>query len=157
MGNWVDGNWVWEWKWTRPLSTRNLNYLYILLDYIGRSSFDPASEDNWIWTGSSKGRYKASKKYWNLEDDEINGHCDANSARIFKSLWETWAPRKAISTTWRLLKDRLATKTNLERRGVSFPGNANLCALCNSKEENVIHIFFDVMLHFIFGVLFMNG
>ncbi|KAL8489405.1 hypothetical protein ACS0TY_025347 [Phlomoides rotata] len=44
---------------------------------------------------------------------------------------------------WRLLKNRLATKNNLERIGVNFNGNMNLCVFYNSRMKNAVHLFFE--------------
>ncbi|KAL8460618.1 hypothetical protein ACS0TY_032218 [Phlomoides rotata] len=120
-------------------------------------NLNPSKEDQWRWTESSKGIYKASKKYWKLEAAEPPEVSDAASTLCFKRLWESWAPRKAISTTWRLLKDRLATKSNLCRRGVNFAGKFIYCVFCNSEEKNVVHLFFSVNLYFISGVAFIIG
>ncbi|KAL8495422.1 hypothetical protein ACS0TY_019530 [Phlomoides rotata] len=36
----------------------------------------------------------------------------------FEQIWKSFAPRKAITTTWRLLHNKLPMRNNLQRRGI---------------------------------------
>lgn len=38
---------------------------------------------------------------------------------VFKSVWKSAAPSNVISFTWRTILDRIQTKSNLNRRGIS--------------------------------------
>ncbi|KAL8545163.1 hypothetical protein ACS0TY_005378 [Phlomoides rotata] len=50
------------------------------------------------------------------------------------------APRKAITSAWRLLHDRLQTRHNLLRRGI-IPAAEDLCPVCSGKKETAQHLF----------------
>ncbi|KAL5185322.1 hypothetical protein HKD37_17G048834 [Glycine soja] len=60
--------------------------------------------------------------------------------RTYVDLWNLKIPSKAIVFAWRLIKDRLPTRTNLRVRQVEL--NDSRCPLCNSSEEDAAHLFF---------------
>jgi len=43
-------------------------------------------------------------------------------------------------TSWRVIENKIATKVNMERRGVQV--ESNLCCLCRVSEESTSHLFF---------------
>jgi len=53
--------------------------------------------------------------------------------------WKLKIPNKISVFGWRLLRDRLSTKTNLQRRQVEI--NDMCCPFCRSMEEDAIHLF----------------
>ena len=59
---------------------------------------------------------------------------------MFVSLWKTIALPSAQVTAWRVLINSIATKVNLERRGVLV--DTNLCSFCRMAVESTKHIFF---------------
>jgi len=42
-------------------------------------------------------------------------------------------------TTWRVLEDKIASKTNLVRRGIGM--TTITCCLCGEEEETTSHLF----------------
>ena len=58
---------------------------------------------------------------------------------VFEELWKIRVPTKITIFAWRLLKERLQTKTNLRRRRVAI--NDTLCPFCGNSEENEAHVF----------------
>lgn len=60
----------------------------------------------------------------------------------FGHLWKTFAPAKAHTMAWRLVKNRLPTKDNLHRRFGLSP-EARRCSCCNLEEETVNHLFLN--------------
>ncbi|KAL8513079.1 hypothetical protein ACS0TY_019311 [Phlomoides rotata] len=62
--------------------------------------------------------------------------------QAYKKLWKNWAIKKATITAWRIIKERVATKDNLTRRGSNFSPLEKACTLCNKEEESTRHIFF---------------
>ncbi|GKF68921.1 RNA-directed DNA polymerase, eukaryota, reverse transcriptase zinc-binding domain protein, partial [Tanacetum coccineum] len=51
--------------------------------------------------------------------------------------WNSWIPRKVNIYVWRAAFDRLPTRTNLFRRGVSLPSTT--CPICDIVEEDIDH------------------
>ncbi|KAL8478355.1 hypothetical protein ACS0TY_030314 [Phlomoides rotata] len=62
--------------------------------------------------------------------------------KTYKKLWKNWAIKKATITAWRILKERVATKDNLAKRGSNFSSSEKVCPLCNKEEESTRHLFF---------------
>ncbi|KAL8549553.1 hypothetical protein ACS0TY_008403 [Phlomoides rotata] len=61
----------------------------------------------------------------------------------FKLIWKNFAPSKVIAHAWRLLWDRLPTKSNLCRRGVLGRNSDLNCCLCRQETETGKHLFFE--------------
>jgi len=55
--------------------------------------------------------------------------------------WSIKALPSALTTAWRVLKDMLPTRANLERRGLIL--ESNRCAMCGEDEESGSHVFFE--------------
>ncbi|KAL5148468.1 putative ribonuclease H protein [Glycine soja] len=58
-----------------------------------------------------------------------------------QDLWKLKIPAKASIFAWRLIRDRLPTKSNLHRRQVVLEDA--LCPFCRIREEDASHIFFE--------------
>ncbi|XP_068461617.1 uncharacterized protein [Phaseolus vulgaris] len=61
-------------------------------------------------------------------------------SRLYKSLWRIKALPSAHVTTWRVIENKVASKVNLERRGIQI--ESNLYNLCRLSEESTNHLFF---------------
>jgi len=59
----------------------------------------------------------------------------------FVQLWKLRIPSKAAVFVWRLLRDRLPTKANLNRRQVEIQDQT--CPFCRSTVEDTPHLFFQ--------------
>ncbi|XP_071694340.1 uncharacterized protein [Rutidosis leptorrhynchoides] len=53
--------------------------------------------------------------------------------------WLTTFPSKINIFTWRLKMHRLATKENLEKKGITLP--SSVCALCDDHSDTDLHVF----------------
>ena len=84
---------------------------------------------------------------WELEADgvfsvrSLRNEIDSTTidADHTKTLWCKAAPRKVNLFIWRLLRDKLPTRDNLQARGVIIP--STLCPACNCHPESVEHLF----------------
>ena len=92
--------------------------------------------DVWVWKADSSGNYSTKSAYRLLM--EATGEFPVD--RTYVDLWNLKIPSKAIVFAWRLIKDRLPTRTNLRVRQVEL--NDSRCPLCNSSEEDAAHLFF---------------
>ena len=52
----------------------------------------------------------------------------------YAELWKMKVPNKILVFAWRLLRDRLPTRSNLHRRQVEI--NDRRCLLCGNMEED---------------------
>jgi len=60
---------------------------------------------------------------------------------VFKKFWKCKVVPSALVTTWRVLKNKLVTKANLEKRGITVV--SSMCSLCEVEEETSTHLFFE--------------
>ncbi|KAK9048814.1 hypothetical protein SSX86_032219 [Deinandra increscens subsp. villosa] len=58
---------------------------------------------------------------------------------LSKFIWSKLVPAKINAFMWRLVRNRIATISELQRRGLN--GLTNLCRLCNEGEDSAAHIF----------------
>jgi len=58
----------------------------------------------------------------------------------FVKLWRLKIPSRITVFGWRLLRDRLPTRQNLQRRQVQLTDT--LCPFCKNAEEDASHLFF---------------
>jgi len=59
----------------------------------------------------------------------------------FGEIWKLKIPTKSTVFAWRLIRDRLPTKTNLRRRQVMV--HDMLCPFCKNNEKGAAHLFFN--------------
>ncbi|KAJ0597447.1 putative reverse transcriptase zinc-binding domain-containing protein [Helianthus annuus] len=53
--------------------------------------------------------------------------------------WKGWVPLKCKIMVWRAMLNRMPTKVDLSKRGVTLPND--LCNLCDSEAETTNHLF----------------
>jgi len=97
----------------------------------------PYRHDKWVWRGDPSGSYSVGSAYNWLVKEMV----DENQHRVFNDLWELQIPTKAAFFAWRLIRDRLPTKTNLRRRNVEI--NDSIYPFCRNFEEDATHLFFS--------------
>ena len=68
----------------------------------------------------------------------LRGPVEGKSVFVF--LWKTPALPSAQIIAWRVLINSIATKANLERRGILV--DTNLCSFCRMTVESTNHMFF---------------
>ena len=60
-------------------------------------------------------------------------------SEVFKLLWNLKVPPSAVVCVWRLLMDRLPTRSNLVKRGLQLPNL--LCPFCQECVESAQRLF----------------
>ena len=93
--------------------------------------------DDWVWKPEPSGQYSAKTDYDMLWGDAVQGEDVAD----FAQLWKLRIPSKAAVFVWRLLRDRLPAKANLNRRQVEIQDQT--CPFCRSTVEDAAHLFFQ--------------
>ena len=68
------------------------------------------------------------------------GEGGEKNSRFYNSFWQIKALPSAHVTTWRVIENRVATKVNLERRGIQIENN--ICNLYRLSEKSTNHLFF---------------
>ncbi|GJV17322.1 RNA-directed DNA polymerase, eukaryota, reverse transcriptase zinc-binding domain protein [Tanacetum coccineum] len=90
--------------------------------------------DRWYWTFDGSGMFKTNTLAKSIQDALYNDAAISNPHK-----WNSWIPRKVNIYVWRAAFDRLPTRTNLFRRGVSLPSTT--CPICDIVEEDIDHMF----------------
>lgn len=136
MGGWGDNGWVWRFDWSGILQGESQSQFEALNRII--ASFTPVrgKRDAWVWVKESDGNFTVSSAY-----EAIFVHHPELEEDAFKCLWKVSAPSNAIALGWRVLLDRIASKTNLQRRNV-LVGEV-FCSLCSTAAESTFHLFFS--------------
>ena len=115
-----------EWKEIWVTFTRNLDLNGIRL----------TSEPDLILWDYNKydGAISADSTY----DCIVHSFNPALGSRLYNTLWIDHLPRKIGCFSWLVLRNKILTWDNLQKRGKHGPG---ICLLCNSNDETVDHLF----------------
>ncbi|GJU44340.1 RNA-directed DNA polymerase, eukaryota [Tanacetum coccineum] len=90
-------------------------------------------EDRWIWDLNGDGEF-CVKDVCNLLDVTFLPKADSPMR------WIKTIPIKVNIFAWKVSLDRLPTRSNLARRGVSVPYSS--CLICNVSDEDLAHLLF---------------
>ncbi|XP_057448644.1 uncharacterized protein LOC130740150 [Lotus japonicus] len=102
VGFWLNGIWNWDLKWRRDLREFEAAQFDVLIDYL-----------RWAWKATPEGFFTVHSAYCLLQGPRS---LDPND--VFKQLWSSRAPPNAVSFAWRIILDKLQTKSNLLIRHV---------------------------------------
>jgi len=90
--------------------------------------------DSWVWKNDKISGYLVKSAY-----SILRGPLEEESSPLFEYLWKI-ALLLVQFTTWRVLVNSIASKDNLERRGVAIA--SNLCCFCGGGSgDNKASIF----------------
>ena len=95
----------------------------------------PNVSDRWHWTPNIHGGYTVSGVYHILTTST-----DPPDVGLHDLVLHKQVPQKVSIFVWRMLRDRLPTKTNLLRRGL-FTVEVARCATGCGFDESVSHLF----------------
>lgn len=95
--------------------------------------------DRIIWNGSSSGMYTVKSAYrFAIEVLETNEHFFVSGD--WQKLWKAEVPYKVRYFAWRMSRDCIPHRINLQRKGIDVPGS---CGLCDTNMESSWHLFVD--------------
>lgn len=142
MGYWDGGRWIWEIRWLREIREREQCKVEELLGLLRDISPTIDAPDRWRWLGSPSGCFSVRDAYKKIVRSSCN--LTTPSLPIFRGacIWKSFAPFKAKIAAWRLVKDRLPTKTNLLKRNLISHYETECCC-CKSDSESASHLFLD--------------
>ena len=100
--------------------------------YVNQILFFDNNRICWSWELEADGTYSVRS---------LRKAIDANILEnsTIPTTWCKAAPRKINTFVWRLLRDRLPTRDNLQKRGVNIP--TIICPACNCYPESAEHLF----------------
>ena len=111
MGAFRDTGWEWDLRWRRPLFDSEMGMAVSFLMELERFRIQPHSDDQWVWKAEPSGQYTARSAYGVLWGEVSGEHQD----EAFKELWNLKLLPKIAIFAWRLIRNRLPTKSNLWR------------------------------------------
>ncbi|KAL5178188.1 putative ribonuclease H protein [Glycine soja] len=136
MGRHFDEGWEWNYSWRRPLFDNEVATADEFLRETANLLIHPNKADSWVGKADPSGSYSTKSAYKLLRGDSRGEHQDG----AFVELWKIKISAKAAVFAWRLIRDRLPTKSNLRRRQVEV--NDMRCPFCNNDDEDAAHLFF---------------
>ncbi|GAU16239.1 hypothetical protein TSUD_298710 [Trifolium subterraneum] len=135
------------WEWRRQLSAWEEEMLgecqILLLDFILQAH----TSDQWVWRHDTFGGYTVKGAYQTL-----TSHSGVTLDSAADLIWHKQVPLKVSIFAWRLLRDRLPTKTNLAICGIISPEAQSCVAGCEDM-ESAQHLFISCS---IFGSLWSS-
>lgn len=141
-GSWVGSEWLWRWSWRMDLFEYEHDSLHKLVSLLEGCKLKDGIKDSWRWKGSSSGVFK-TKEVYNLLLGQIGiGPLKGDEHKGFKYVWNKLVPAKVAAHRWRVLYDRVPTKSNLKKRGVNLNDADMKCVFCGEIEESSNHVFF---------------
>ena len=134
-GIWVNGVWEWKLRWRRIFFTWEEEQARQLLEKISNKRLKLEIGDRWVWKDSETEGYSVKSAY-----EILRGERGEEDSRLYKFIWKIKALPSAHVTTWRVIENRVASKVNLERRGIGV--ESNICIFCRTSEESTEHLCF---------------
>jgi hypothetical protein len=132
----------WVWNWNIPLSDAEEQHLNTLKDLLVGISLQHGSSDRWRWIPDRIGIFSVKSCYSLLLDQRQIEGVEPDRLEAIKKLWKNDVPSKVLIFAWRLLLDRLPTRSALHRRGILLNQNDLHCVFCTHLSEEVSHLFF---------------
>ena len=136
MGSHKDIGWEWNFTWRRPLFDSEIDLAVNFLREVEGKVIQQQGSDEGEWTADSTGQYSTCNAYQMLDEEAAAG----NQEECFVELWRLKIPSRIAVFAWRLLRDRLPTRKNLQRRQVQLTDT--LCPFYRNAEEGASHLFF---------------
>jgi hypothetical protein len=97
--------------------------------------------DKIIWHWEKDGLYSVRSAYHLLCSETENSMPGPSSARddnLWKEIWKASLPNNIKNFMWRLGRNILPTRVNLQKKGISLDTS---CPLCHNAPENAQHLF----------------
>ena len=136
MGIFRDREWEWNFAWRRALFDSEITSAANFLKDVAEFKIQQQISDSWEWSADSEGHYSTRSAY----DLIGEGAGDRRQEECFEKLWRMKVPARFLVFGWRLLRDRLPTRKNLQRRQIHLTDS--LCPLCRIHQEDASHLFF---------------
>nr|GEX54828.1 RNA-directed DNA polymerase, eukaryota, reverse transcriptase zinc-binding domain protein [Tanacetum cinerariifolium] len=105
-------------------------------------------DDRWYWDLNGDGEFMV-KYVRNLLDEAVLPHAG------YPTRWVKYIPIKINIFAWKISLDRIPSKINLQKRGVSM--EYNLCSICDEDVEDTSHIMFKCEMLLISGAYKLDG
>lgn len=103
-------------------------------------------KDGWRWKSTSDGIYKTKDAYNHLMRVVDTNRDGERVGKEFDMVWSSFTPHKATTIAWRLMRDRLSTRSNLRKRRIIARDDEEICTTYREVSESATHIFLEFNL-----------
>jgi len=125
---------TWNLSWHREMFEWEKNLEEQMITMISKVKWEVRGQDRLVWVGEDVQEYTVKSGYSILNCEDL-----METSQSFQTLWSLKVVPSSIVCAWRLLLDRLPTRSNLARRGVQLENVQ--CPLCLGDVEIVKHLF----------------
>ncbi|KAL4310177.1 hypothetical protein GQ457_01G054770 [Hibiscus cannabinus] len=126
--------WVWNIVLRRELFSWEVEIMEVFLKTLDKAARGSSLYDCIKWGGDSSGVY-------NPKSFCVAFHTrGAISDKIWNMVWKNFAPPKVEAFLWKVVHGRVATRTELGKRGI-VSVNSLMCVLYGKEPETVDHLF----------------
>jgi len=141
VGIWKDSELQWRLSWRRNQFVWKHSQEEELISDLLNVKLNMEVQDRKVWKGDESSCFSVKTTYKCLSN-YVTGTYNAT----FKHLWMSKALPKVLTMAWRVLLERLPTRVNLSRRGVTV--STSNCALCHGWEESNQHLFLECKISY---------
>jgi len=118
LEKWINGSWEWQLTWRRSLFEWEKPLVCIFFQGLQGLSFDMEEKDSWVWKDGEFPIYTVKSSYNCLRRAR-----EGENVFVYKMFWRSKVVPSALVSafvsTWRVLENKIATRANLERRGIA--------------------------------------
>ncbi|XP_071695770.1 uncharacterized protein [Rutidosis leptorrhynchoides] len=129
---WIDGTWSPSWHWNRELLDRAHDELQKLSKLIDLYAKKDRNIDEWYWKSATNGIF-TTKQLAKMVDDRVLTGSAGRQATIKNNL----VPGKVEVFMWRVLRKRLSTRVDLDKRGMDL--DSVRCPVYDDDVETIDH------------------
>lgn len=129
-------------QWNRSLIYNSFNRQKALKVVSIPISLRP-SRDKLCWHWEKDGFYSVRSAYHLMSNHRENlqpGPSSHRDERLWKAIWKAPIPNKIKNFIWRLVKNILPTRSNLQRKGIVLDTS---CPFCHYEIETAEHLFMN--------------
>ncbi|MCH94475.1 putative ribonuclease H protein, partial [Trifolium medium] len=106
----------WCWSWCCDLTTNEEEEVQVLQHLLFDVVMVGESEDKWRWIPENSGLFSVKSVYSLLMNGRVMQDLNPNVLTALQALWENDIPSKVGVFGWRLLLDKLPTRSALASR-----------------------------------------
>ncbi|XP_058777028.1 uncharacterized protein LOC131651376 [Vicia villosa] len=141
MGHVVNSSWAWDFGVSENnLAEEAAEQLAELRTILIFAAPNPEKKDEFIWFPNGAASYSVGGGYDVLRRIVSQPCLNPTELEAVKCIWNSQVPSKIQVFGWKCIRDRIATREQLNKRGVLSNSIPNECALCNGGGESVLHL-----------------
>ncbi|XP_058760381.1 uncharacterized protein LOC131633708 [Vicia villosa] len=97
-------------------------------------------QDDFVWFPQGEMSFSVSGGYSLISRNAFHQSLNSVELLAVNQIWKTQVPSKIQVFGWRCIKDRIATREQLLKRGILLGSEANVCVFCSSVGESILHL-----------------